>query len=163
VTKRLVWKKDTGKMKTTAKLKRGGQSTHGMSGTPIYGVWMAMKYRCFNPKCKEFKNYGGRGITVCDRWMEFKSFRDDMLSTYQSGLQLDRIDNDGNYEPSNCRWVTRSQNGKNKQHKASKQSKYDGVIWHADKWQASVRFRTHSEEEAFFIYTKLNDYLKSLI
>jgi len=151
-----------GKPKTMAKLK------HGMSQKgnrhPFYGAWQNMKKRCLNLNYTSYADYGGRGIKVCPRWLEsFENFRDDMLPTWQKRLQLDRIDNNGNYEPSNCRWATRSQNVKNRRNRTPKQSKYAGVIWHKNKWQASLLFRSHSEEEAFFIYTKLNDYLKSLI
>jgi len=74
-----------------------------------------MKERCYKPKDSRYKWYGARGITVCDRWLEsFENFRDDMLSTWKPGLTLDRIDNDGNYEPSNCRWTTKSEQSFNR-------------------------------------------------
>src|SRR3990172_10547041 len=135
---------------------------HGMNQKgnrhPVYRAWENLKARCLNPNDTGYKDYGGRGISVCDRWLNsFENFRDDMLPTWQKRLQLDRIDNNGNYEPSNCRWATRSQNVKNRRNRTPKQSKYAGVIWHKNKWQASLLFRSHSEEEAFFIYTKLND------
>lgn len=81
-------------------------TTHGMKYHPIYKVWDSMKQRCFNQKQKYYPSYGGRGITVCDRWIKFENFMDDMLPTYKNGLSLDRINNNGNYEPSNCRWTT---------------------------------------------------------
>lgn len=75
-----------------------------------------MKNRCFNPKCKAFKDYGGRGITVCDEWVsDPDSFVEWALSNgYEYGLAIDRIDNDGNYEPNNCRWVTAAENNQNR-------------------------------------------------
>ena len=72
-----------------------------------------MKQRCTNPGKTGYKNYGGRGIKVCKHWEKFENFRDDMLSTYKKGLQIDRIDNDGDYKPTNCRWVTRTENVRN--------------------------------------------------
>lgn len=71
-----------------------------------------MKNRCNNPKDINYGNYGGRGIRVCDRWASYENFRNDM-GQKPNGYHLDRIDNDGNYEPVNCRWVTHSQNARN--------------------------------------------------
>jgi hypothetical protein len=86
-----------------------------MFGTPLYNVWAAMKYRCGNPRCSSYPSYGGRGITVCDRWRNsFEAFLADMGSTYGPGLSLDRIDNDSGYSPENCRWVTMHQQAGNK-------------------------------------------------
>ena len=80
---------------------------HGMSKTKIYSVWRTMKQRCTYEKNESYKNYGGRGITYCDEWEEFEPFYEwAMANGYKEGLSIDRIDSDGNYEPSNCRWVT---------------------------------------------------------
>ena len=89
--------------------------THRMSRHPLYAIWRSMKQRCTQPNHKAWHNYGGLGITVCQRWLDsFENFRDDMFPTYQRGLDLDRINNDGNYEPKNCRWVSRKQNTNNR-------------------------------------------------
>lgn len=80
--------------------------THGRSGTRIYQVWAQMKSRCSNPKAHNFHDYGARGIKVCQRWETFENFHKDMGDP-QKGLQLDRINNLGDYEPSNCRWASR--------------------------------------------------------
>lgn len=77
-----------------------------------YQVWSQMIQRCLTPSNKSFKNYGGRGITVCERWKDFKNFVSDM-GEKPSDLCLDRIDNDGNYELGNCRWTTRKQQNRN--------------------------------------------------
>lgn len=85
------------------------------SRPPEYSVWLGMKDRCFNPAFKQWDDYGGRGITVCERWRKsFAAFYDDMGRRPSPEHQLDRIDNDGDYEPGNVRWATPSENCNNK-------------------------------------------------
>lgn len=89
-------------------------TTHNGSKTPLYRRWQAMKARCNNPNSEEYHNYGGRGIVVCDRWMRFENFRDDMADTFRPELEIDRRNTDGNYEPLNCRWITQVAQQRNK-------------------------------------------------
>ena len=96
------------------RVQRERATTHGMSRAPQYAVWRSMLARCGNPKHPAWGNYGGRGITVCERWSSFEQFWADMGPTYQRGLDIDRRDNDGGYNASNCRWVTRKINSRNK-------------------------------------------------
>lgn len=89
--------------------KKNGSLTNG----PEYLSWRSMKSRCLNPKATGYKNYGGRGITVCERWMEFLNFYADM-GPRPEGSSLDRIDTNGNYEPGNVRWGTASEQVRNR-------------------------------------------------
>jgi hypothetical protein len=82
-----------------------GNASHRMSGTPTYKTWQMMHQRCKNPTYDKYDYYGGRGISICERWNCFENFLEDM-GERPEGLTLDRIDTDGNYEKSNCRWAT---------------------------------------------------------
>lgn len=88
---------------------------HGLYKHPLYNVWEGMNERCYNKNAASYNRYGGRGITIYYEWRsDFKAFYNWAMSTgYAKGLQIDRINNDGNYEPSNCRWVTPSINTQN--------------------------------------------------
>lgn len=84
--------------------------THGMRYTPEYHVWVSMLDRCRNPNNPAWSRYGGRGICVCESWYRFENFIADMGRRPSPDLEIDRLDNDGNYEPGNCAWRTRQQN-----------------------------------------------------
>lgn len=88
---------------------------HNLSYSKLYKVWGGMKTRCYNPKFMYYSNYGGRGITICDEWLNnFKTFYEWAINNgYKEGLTIDRINNDGIYEPSNCRWITRAEQNRN--------------------------------------------------
>jgi len=87
---------------------------HGLRFTKIWSVWSGMKHRCYNKKARQYKDYGGRGISVCDEWRD--SFIDffNAVGAVPNGKSLDRIDNDGNYEPSNVKWSTHKEQSRNR-------------------------------------------------
>jgi len=89
---------------------------HGESSTRLYNIWQHMKKRCFNINDGDYKNYGGRGITICPEWTnDYIKFRDWALNNgYKENLQINRILNDGNYEPNNCDWATYKENNWNR-------------------------------------------------
>lgn len=101
----------------TLRVHRRNRMTHGLSGLRAYNSWFNMRNRCSNPDNPSYPRYGGRGITVCDRWSDFANFYADM-GERPEGMTLDRRDNDGNYEPGNCRWATRSEQQRHRTHDA---------------------------------------------
>jgi hypothetical protein len=93
---------------------RDAHTTHGKARTPAHNSWIAMRRRCLDSNNPNYPHYGGRGITICGRWSKFENFLADM-GERPAGKTLDRIDNTGNYEPSNCRWATTAEQLRNQQ------------------------------------------------
>ena len=110
---------------------------------PLYDILTGMKQRCYYPKNRDFADYGGRGITVCDRWLkDYYAFESDMGMRPSPNHQIDRIDNDGNYEPGNCRWVLASENTAYGRRRVAKNSLsgVSGVTWDKkiERWIAGI-------------------------
>ncbi len=114
-------------------LSEGTNRKHNLRDTKLYSVWASIKGRTLNPKNKLYNDYGGRGITICDEWKnDFMSFYNWALSNgYEEnkGLSIDRIDNDGNYEPNNCRWTTQNIQARNQRIRKNNTSGYKGVSY----------------------------------
>jgi hypothetical protein len=109
--------------------RRCNAKTHGMTNTPLFNRWQSIKQRCYDKNQPNYKHYGGRGIVMCDEWAnDFKSFYDWSVNNgYKDGLTIDRINNNGNYEPSNCRWVDMTIQSNNR--RTNKQIEVDGKIY----------------------------------
>lgn len=114
---------------------------HGQHRTRLYRIWQGMKQRCENPKSEVFASYGGRGIDVCAEWrLDFKAFYEwSMSHGYQDGLQVDRADNGRGYSPENCRWVTPTENNRNK--RTTRTVHAFGEAKSAAAWAEDPRFR----------------------
>jgi hypothetical protein len=111
-------------------------TTHGLTKVPEYRVWTLMRQRCENPKFPAYRDYGGRGISVCERWQEFENFYADMGSRPTPDHEIDRIDNDGPYAPVNCRWTTRTEQCNNKRN--NRRLTHDGRTMTAAEWSREL-------------------------
>jgi len=124
---------------------------HGETKTRLHRIWSNLRFRCNNPSCYRYKDYGGRGIKVCQEWSDYETFRDWALNNgYSDELTIDRIDVNGNYEPSNCRWVdskTQSNNMRvnhkitynGETHTIAEWSRITGIGW------TTIRYRIKSD------------------
>lgn len=137
---------------------------HGMTHHPLYGVWGDMKKRTSDKNNKSFENYGGRGISVCDEWKDdFTSFYNWSINNgYKKGIEIDRIDNDGNYEPSNCRWVDRIIQAQNKRVLMSTNtSGHKGVHWAKKEGSWIVKIRSAGVTKYLGSFKDINEASKT--
>lgn len=119
---------------------RKNKAKHAVSGTPMYQVWAGMRDRCRNQKNKYYDRYGGRGITICERWDSFENFCADM-GERPAGLTIERIDNDKGYSPDNCRWATAAEQNRNKT--GVLKITIDGVTRCLSEWAREVGVTRH--------------------
>ncbi|SNY19276.1 hypothetical protein SAMN06265827_10592 [Orenia metallireducens] len=104
-----------GRSKSCGCYKKKKVTKHGEGHSRLYQIWCDIKQRCLNESCDSYKNYGDRGITFCKEWSEFKNFRKWALSNgYKNNLTIERIDVNSNYSPSNCKWITKSEQSMNR-------------------------------------------------
>jgi hypothetical protein len=116
-----------------------GRKTHGLRGTPEYNAWVHIRHRCNNPKDRYFAIYGGRGIRVCDRWLGpsgLANFIADMGPRPSKLHSIDRVNNDGNYEPGNCRWATIGEQCRNR--RTTRLLTFNGITQCMTDWAAQV-------------------------
>lgn len=116
------------------------KSTHGLSKNIFYAKWISIKDRCYNPNFIKYKDYGGRGIIVCEEWLDVRNFVTWCEQTYIEGMSLDRINNDEGYSPENCRWATREIQNTNQRVRSTNTSGFAGVSWEVEKerWVAYI-------------------------
>ena len=124
-------------------------NTHGMSKAPEYNSWNNMKARCFNSNNKRYLDWGGRGITVCDRWLDFENFLADMGSRPTAKHSLDRIDNNADYSPENCRWSTRVEQQNN--------TRYNRLITIGNDTRTIAQWTKEMSFSERVIYNRLED------
>lgn len=133
-----------------------------MRKKPEYNIWGAMKQRCYNPNNKAYQDYGGRGITVCDRWKNsFKNFLDDMGPRPSKDHSIDRIDVNGNYCKENCRWADRTIQARNQRIRKTSISGCTGVTWDNIKKNWHVRICVNYKTINIGRFKELNDAIKA--
>lgn len=120
-----------------------GNLKHGGCGTLTYARWKSMMQRCTNPKAENFAHYGGRGITVCERWHDFASFLTDMGECPSRAMTLDRIKGERDYEPGNCRWATRAEQNRNRP-RAAVMLTHAGETLSATDWAERLGMRANT-------------------
>ena len=118
--------------------KNNGHYKHGGKGTRLYDIWCGMKNRCYNKKDSHYPRWGGRGISICSEWLlDFSNFRAWALHNgYTENLTIDRIDNNGNYCPDNCRWVTVAEQNNNQ--RTNRYIAYNGKIQNLKQWSKEL-------------------------
>lgn len=120
-------------------------TTHGQTKTPLYQRWVSMRKRCLSPRHRAYKNYGGRGIKICKRWDSFENFREDLEESFSDHVHkfgtretwIERVNNDGNYEPRNVKWATKKEQSRNT--RFSQKLTFDGKTQTISAWAEELK------------------------
>ena len=122
------------------------QKTHGLGYTRLYNIWTGIKNRVYNTKNNRYYIYGDRGITICEEWLDVQNFYNWAISNgYTEGLSIDRIDNNGNYCPENCRWTTQTIQSRNTRVYKNNTSGYKGVSYNKRRGKYQVQIRVNKK------------------
>lgn len=121
------------------------KTIHGMARTRQYRIWNGIKNRCLNPNSEGYKNYGAKGITVCDRWLKFINFWEDMKEGYESGLSIDRKDNAKGYYKENCRWATMRMQANNRT--SNRPITFNGITLNLHQWSRKIGVSSNTIDE----------------
>lgn len=116
----------------------------------FYKVWANMKSRCNNPKVPCYKNYGGRGIKVCKRWLQYRNFKKDMISSYKKGLSLERTDNNKGYSKNNCCWATVKEQANNR--RSNRYITYKNKTKTLQQWSEYLGIKQSTLGMRFYVY-----------
>lgn len=132
-----------------------------MVRTPEYNAWVNMRQRCRNPKQKWYHKYGGRGITICEEWETFDNFIKDMGKRPTPKHSIDRIDNDGNYEPKNCRWATQHQQVLNMGLRKDNKLGLKGIVYDTDRKKYRVNLWLKGKQKFIGRFVEKEDAIKA--
>ena len=140
-------------------------TTHGSVNHPLFSKWSNMIQRCENPNSKNYKYYGGRGITVCDEWKDnpnaYYDYITSLPNAMKKGYSIDRINNDKGYEPNNVRWASASGQGVNRRVQNNNTSGYKGIIWHKQSNRWIARIGVDNKSIHMGSYTSIEDALNA--
>ena len=143
-----------------ASLSKGSKKGCGCerkTGTPEYVTWRSMRQRCLNSNDPSYKSYGGRGITICERWKSFESFFTDMGKKPRKELTIERINNDLGYMPSNCKWATRTEQVRNRRIQKNNTTGVNGVQWTKKRKRYRAKIKVNSKSIELGLFSNFSD------